>query len=110
MKRLALNHLSDITRQSNISTEHVIRQLTNLTMNPKSSENFSTKQMFTILIDSNDHCEIVRYTNGKYFIPCFELARILQRNENLLDQETVRRRIKSFRIIFFSRYLRCLVE
>ena len=93
VKRLALHSLSDITRQSNISTEHVIRQLTSLTMNPlKSSENFSSNEILTISIDCNDLCEIVRYSNGKYFIPCFELSRILHLNENLLDQETVRRR------------------
>lgn len=89
VKRLALNCLSDTNRQMNISTEHVIRQLTSLTMNPKYSENFSSNEILMISINSNEQCQVVRYTNGKYFIPCFELSRILNLNENILDKETV---------------------
>lgn len=87
VKRLALNCLSNVNRQT---TEHIIRQLTNLTINSKYSENLPPNEIITISISSNDQCQVVRHTNGKYFIPCFELSRILHLNENILDQETVR--------------------
>jgi hypothetical protein len=90
VKRLALNPLSNNTRQLNPSTEHIIRQLTNLTMNQKSSENFYKNQILTISINSFNQCQIIRYSNGKYFIPCFELSRILNINEDIIDKETVR--------------------
>ena len=91
VKRLALNPLSDNNRQSNSYTEQIIRQLTTLTMNPESLENFSTNQILTISIGSNNQCQVVRYSNGKYFIPCFELSRILNMKEDIIDKETVGR-------------------
>ena len=102
VKRLALNCLSDSNRQLNISTEHVIRQLTSLTMNPKYSKNFSSNEILMISINSNEQCQVVRYINGKYFIPCFELSRILNLNENLLDKETVKiRKFPMGKSLFF---------
>jgi hypothetical protein len=58
-------------------------------MNQKYSENISTNQILTISINSINQCQIIRYSNGKYFIPCFELSRILNINENIIDKETV---------------------
>jgi hypothetical protein len=58
-------------------------------MNKKCSENVSTNQILTISINSIDQCHIVQYSNGKYFIPCFELSKILNINENIIDKETV---------------------
>ncbi len=85
VKRLALNSLSN----NNSSTEHIIRQLNTLTINQKSLQNFSTNQILTISINSIDQCQIVRYSNGKYFISCFELSRILNIDEDIIDKETV---------------------
>ena len=92
VQRPALNCLSNNTRPTNCSTEYIIRQLTNLTINQKCSENLSPNQILTISINSSIQCQIVRYSNGKYFIPCFELSRILNINENTIDKETVSRR------------------
>jgi len=96
VKRLALNPLSDNNRQSNSYTEQIIRQLTTLTMNPKSLENFSTNQILTISIGLNEQCQVVRYSNGKYFIPCFELSRILNMKEDIIDKETMYSRIRIY--------------
>ncbi len=59
-------------------------------MNQKSSKNFCSNQILTISINSSVQCRILRYSNRKYFIPCFELSRILNINENTIDKETVR--------------------
>jgi hypothetical protein len=107
VKRLALNCLSNSNRQSNSSAENLIYQLTNLTMNPKSSENLFQNQILTISINSNNRCQIVRYSNGKYFIPCFELSRILNINENAIDKETVRpTKTKNSTFLFNCFYLK----
>lgn len=90
VKRLALVPLSNTNHQSNVSTNYLIDQLTNLTMNKKHFENFPSNQILTISINSMNQCQIVRYSNGKYFIPCFELSRILNINENIIDKETVK--------------------
>lgn len=96
VKRLALNSLSNNNRQINYSTEHIMNQLTSLTINQKSSENFSTNQILTISINSINQCQIIRYSNGKYFIPCFELSRILNINEDIIDKETMFSRIRIY--------------
>jgi hypothetical protein len=58
-------------------------------MNQKSSENFYSNQVLTISINSSVQCQILRYSNRKYFIPCFELSRILNMKEDIIDKETV---------------------
>ncbi len=95
VKRLVLNNLSTNNRQSNPSTEHIIHQLTNLTMNQKSSfknfsENHHSNEILNIAINTLNQCQIVRYSNGKFYISCFELSRILNVHENFIDKETVR--------------------
>jgi hypothetical protein len=79
-------------------------------MTQKSSfKNVSGNQILTISINSINQCQIVRCANGKYYIPCFELSKILNINEDFIDKETVRR-IKldfSFLLLF---HFRCLVE
>jgi hypothetical protein len=98
-----LNNLSTNNRQSNPSTEHIIHQLTNLTMNQKSlfknfSENFPSNEILNISIDSMNQCQIIRYSNGKYYIPCLELSRILNIPEDSIDKETV---TKEYLIFFY---------
>ena len=57
-------------------------------MNQKYS--LKNNEILTISIDSMNQCQIARCSNGKYYIPCFELSRILNINEQIIDKETVR--------------------
>jgi hypothetical protein len=104
VKRLVLNTLSNNTHPIFPSTEHIIDQLTNLTMT--TNQNFYSNKLITISINYTNKCQIFHYSNGKFYISCFELARILNTNEDALDKETVRKQIQFFPILFFVLYFK----
>lgn len=86
VKRLVLQPLSTNVRPY----DRLVVQLKNLVMETKPL--LVHENLLTLKINSTDQCHVVRYSNGKFYIPCFELARLLRIHENLLDHETVRPR------------------
>ena len=86
VKRLVLQPLSTNVRPY----DRLVVQLKNLVMETKPV--LVHENLLTLKINATDQCYVVRYSNGKFYIPCFELARLLRIHENLLDQETVRLR------------------
>lgn len=88
---------------SSSSTGYLIRKMGNLCVNaddvsrrpsPMFFDNICQNEIITISVDTENTCQIVRFSNGKLFIPCFELARVLHVYEDLLDRETVKKTTK----------------
>lgn len=96
VKRLVLRPLSTNTdrwtnRSRTSSNDHLVYHFKRLSLKQKnSSENLYSYNLFNIQINPKIQCRIVRYSDDKFYIPCHELADLLQIREEELDRETVR--------------------